>query len=463
MEASIEGVVASGLCIGCGGCAAKSISNGKLEMQVSIEGIYEPVLLDATLTENESQRAIAVCPFNPKPAPDRLNEDVIAKLFWGESSSHNEYIGLYKRLYAGYSVKERERASSGGLATWILKKLLNKGIVDGVLCVEGDNSNGFKYAHVNNVEDIGLASKTKYYPVTLTEVIDFIDASDSRFAITGVPCFIKAIRLRQMQDSNFSEKIKFTVGIFCGGYKTKGFTEYLIQKSGGTLDDNYEIDYRKKSVSGVSSDYSFSIKSLHEKNDKSIKMSAVGDMWGTGLFKPNACDFCDDMASELSDISLGDAWIEPYNRDPNGTNVVVTRSSLADEMVRESIENGELILDEITEEQVCLSQKGNITHRRKGLAHRLSLLKDDACGVKRVNVKRNYNLTFSMVQAQRTLVREKSLDLWAENKSELTFDNVMNKPLSRLRRLTVLNHLTRKEDFLRIVKKSFKKIIFFKI
>ena len=37
-----------------------------------------------------------------------------------------------------------------------------------------------------------------------------------------------------------------------------------------------------------------------------IKMSLLGDMWGTGLFKANACDFCDDVTA-VKDISLGDA------------------------------------------------------------------------------------------------------------------------------------------------------------
>jgi coenzyme F420-reducing hydrogenase beta subunit len=42
-------------------------------------------------------------------------------------------------------------------------------------------------------------------------------------------------------------------------------------------------------------------------------------MWGTGLFKSNACDFCDDVTTELADVSL-DAWI-PYNKDGLGNSV----------------------------------------------------------------------------------------------------------------------------------------------
>jgi len=455
MTSSIQRVIKTGLCIGCGGCAAKKISNGKLRMVMTGHGVYEPNLIAELLSEEEDERAMSVCPFNPKPSSGLLNEDVIARILFDEGSHHNENIGLYNRLYAGYSIVDREGSSSGGIASWILKKMLRDGIVDGVMCVVSDNFNGFKYSLVDTLEGLNGGSKTKYYPVTLNEIIDYIDATDGRFAITGVPCFIKTIRLRQLEDESFNNKIKFTVGIFCGGYKTKGFTEYLIQKSGGRGNNNYEIDYRKKSDVGMSSDYSFLIRSIDK--DSSIKMSEVGDMWGTGLFKPEACDFCDDMTSELADISLGDAWIAPYNSDPKGTSIIVTRSQLASELIREGLAVNELVLDEITEDQVELSQKGNITHRRRGLAHRLSLSKESILK-KRVGIRMSLNPLFALVQKQRLLVRRISLGYWAESKDYNKFDKVIRPHLKKLRWLTVLHHLTRKDDLLRIIRKVIRKL-----
>ncbi len=88
-------------------------------------------------------------------------------------------------------------------------------------------------------------------------------------------------------------------------------------------------------------------------------------MWVTGLFKANACDFCDDVTTELADISLGDAWLEPFNKDGKGTNVIVTRSELADEIIREGMKNDELSVEPLSLQRFLSSQQGSFNHRHK--------------------------------------------------------------------------------------------------
>jgi coenzyme F420-reducing hydrogenase beta subunit len=79
-------------------------------------------------------------------------------------------------------------------------------------------------------------------------------------------------------------------------------------------------------------------------------------MWGSGMFKNNACDFCDDFTTELADISLGDAWLNPYNQDGKGTNVMVTRSKLAEKLISDGIINKELSVDPLDFTQFLSSQ-----------------------------------------------------------------------------------------------------------
>lgn len=101
-------------------------------------------------------------------------------------------------------------------------------------------------------------------------------------------------------------------------------------------------------------------------------MRSVGDMWGTGLFKANACDFCDDVTTELADISLGDAWLAPYSNDGRGTNVIVTRSRLADEIIQTGMMKGSLVIEEIHPEKFIASQQGSFNHRHDGLLYRIN-------------------------------------------------------------------------------------------
>ncbi|WP_150299123.1 Coenzyme F420 hydrogenase/dehydrogenase, beta subunit C-terminal domain [Pseudomonas profundi] len=44
-------------------------------------------------------------------------------------------------------------------------------------------------------------------------------------------------------------------------------------------------------------------------------MKEIGDIYGEGPFKENACNFCEDVTIELADISLGDASLQPYSQD----------------------------------------------------------------------------------------------------------------------------------------------------
>src|SRR5699024_11089909 len=108
-------------------------------------------------------------------------------------------------------------------------------------------------------------------------------------------------------------------------------------------------------------DYSFSCEN-EDGETKGVKMREVGDMWGTGYFKNNACDFCDDVVAELADISLGDAWIDPYKKDGRGTNIIITRSKLAEKIIKNGIKANELCVDPISKEDTEQSQRGGFNH-----------------------------------------------------------------------------------------------------
>ena len=104
----------------------------------------------------------------------------------------------------------------------------------------------------------------------------------------------------------------------CGGLKSTFFTEYLVDKSEVSVDNYYNPEYREKDYSLRASQYYFQVNDKSTKSSKQLKMWELGDMWGTGMFKANACDFCDDVTSELADISIGDAWISSHINDGRG-------------------------------------------------------------------------------------------------------------------------------------------------
>src|SRR5690554_374196 len=136
-------------------------------------------------------------------------------------------------------------------------------------------------------------------------------------------------------------------------------------------------------------------------------MREVGNMWGTSYFNCNAYDFGSDVTAELADISLGDAWLKPYSNDGRGTNVIITRSLLADKIIQEGLANGELEIDKISTETLKLSQGGGIRHRQIGLKYRLKLQKKKGLLTPQIRkrILQNIPIEFQLVQKQRMKMR----------------------------------------------------------
>ncbi|ABZ76058.1 4Fe-4S ferredoxin iron-sulfur binding domain protein [Shewanella halifaxensis HAW-EB4] len=437
----INAVVKNDMCIGCGVCAAYCKSNS-IEMKVNQYGFYTANPVGQCNCEG---KCIKVCPFNPEPDELIKTEDEIAKVFLTETTKQHRKIGRYINTYVGFSLKHRAKSSSGGIATYTLTKLMQRGEIQHVISVKSDdNPNAhYEYSISSNIEELNNAAKTKYYPVTLAVALKKIKELDGKVAIVGVACFIKAIRLAQREDHYFQNKIGFLVGIICGGVKSTFFAEYLASKAGVSANEFSKPQFRIKDSTSTASDYSFGCLDK-ENSHKNIKMKAVGDMWGTGLFKANACDFCDDVTTELADISLGDAWLEPYSNDGLGTNVIVTRSTLADEIITNGNENGDLSIEILPESVFLNSQQGSFNHRHDGLGFRIKSKTDRA---NLIPPKRFDNVKISpllkLIQLFRMKSRAKSLELWANNKSAVEFDNDISSCLFTLKFFTKINHYQR--------------------
>lgn len=162
-----------------------------------------------------------MCPFSN----DSKNETEIGKdLFEDYGTSFNEYTGYYLQNYAGY-VKEdsyRDNGSSGGMGSWIAAQLLEQDKVDAVIHVREstDIKNSlFEYQVSTNKEDLLSGAKSKYYPIELSHVMDYVKNNDGRYAIIGIPCFIKSVRLLSNKNNEIKDRIKYCIGLVCGHLK----------------------------------------------------------------------------------------------------------------------------------------------------------------------------------------------------------------------------------------------------
>ncbi|HEC2572724.1 TPA: Coenzyme F420 hydrogenase/dehydrogenase, beta subunit C-terminal domain [Raoultella ornithinolytica] len=431
---TIHRIIQNDLCTGCGACVSEDKTK-RSKMVWNDEGFYVPKIDESSdISTMES-----VCPFNLNKN-SVLDEDVLADEFLQDSVYSDLDIGKYIGLYAGYSCEYRETSSSGGMATFIFERLLKEKHVDYLFIVR-EFEGKYAYQLFNDAEKIKDISKTRYYPVTLESLFDCLDFLDGRVAVSGVACFIKSIRLKQHIHPEYKLKIPFLIGIICGGLKSKFYTDFLAQSSGCNTSYN-NVQYRVKNKNSFALDYKFSCFSNESNRIHVVDMQSLGDMWGTGLFKSNACDFCDDVTTELADVSLGDAWIPPYNQEGLGNSVVISRSPLADKIINGGINDGSLKLDVLDLNKVKASQQGSFNHRHKGLYYRVKNAKrqNKATPVKRIRFLQKQNFLFNIIQFLRLKTRAQSLSIWSKELNIEDFNKKLKPYLIFLKKITKLNH-----------------------
>jgi coenzyme F420-reducing hydrogenase beta subunit len=410
------------LCSGCGVCVSES--RGTLKMAWNEDGFLAPKAIKPNIPES----AVKVCPFNTNPDAVVKDEDAIAEILFPDSKFSDPRAGRFENCYVGYSREFRPTSSSGGIATYVLEQLLLRGIVQYLYVVKTDDHNGYKYAVCSSAEDVRSISKTRYYPVSMDDLFSIIDQSAGRVAVSGVACFIKAIRLKQHYCPEYRQKIAFTVGIICGGLKSKFYTDYLAQGAG--VKGGYtNPEYRIKEVKSTASDYSFSATDTQGKVHV-VKMRTIGNSWGAGYFKAKACDFCTDVLTELADISVGDAWLQNYRLDGMGNSIVLARSTLADNIIRNGIENGDLVMDEVSVGLIARSQNGGFNHKHGGLSYRVwaaTFFSRIPIPHVRQRLLNPMDISQAIVQVHRERTRSKSIKYWKESQDFSVFNRRMQK------------------------------------
>ncbi len=405
-------------CVGCGFCAG--FIESSLTMTRTTLGSYAPNLI-SDLSTSQYNTVVSICPF-----ANNLNETELARMAFGSENNikHNEAVGYYIQSLAGWVSDEEERLSStsGGIITWLSKTLLNTNTVQAVACVApsyADSGPKFKYKLITNAKDLDECRKSRYYPVEVSNILPVIRSFNGSVLFIGLPCFSKAMRLAMHSDPVLREKVKYIIGLFCGHLKTEYFSEYLIRSVGIVDTPVISMDFRKKTPGNKANDYSFEATSLDSDNNvvkRHIPMRKVfANSWTYNLFMLKACEYCDDVVAETSDISVGDAWLPEYNNDYRGTSIILTRNTFLTDLLLSHQSTGKLHLDKIPINKVIQSQLPTLQQRRTGLQYRLYLSQKKGLWHpnKRYPADRNScSLLYKAVQLLRLKTRSISLDAW---------------------------------------------------
>jgi coenzyme F420 hydrogenase subunit beta len=440
--------VSSDLCVGCGICVSMC-PDKNLGILTNKYGEYNPFFKQCCSID--CGLCYRVCPFGDgNPNEDEIGQKLFEACI---GSKHNPIAGYYNASFVGNVItqKHRVRSASGGLATWLLSRLLLKKCVDAVICVIPSNEPSalFKYTVIRKVEDVGSSAGSAYYPIELSEVLSYVKNTPGCYAITTLPCFAKGIRLAQMKCAALKERIAYVIGIACGQMKNKQYTEYVAELS-GVRNQLVKVNYRGKNDGQPSSNFYFSCENAYGKQGKIFWDEGVSEAWLSRWFTLNSCSYCDDVFAECADAVFMDAWLPEYITDWKGTNLVIIRNPSLIEILEGGTEDGDISLSSIEIDRIFQSQSGPVNFKLKSLHTRLRIAERKGLTVpqKRVLARRDINLFDRVLQNQLLIIQEESKKYYLDYRSGktislITFRRKMDpfqRRLSFMRKCETLIH-----------------------
>lgn len=370
-------VIEGGYCIGCGACTA--ISYSPFRIYFDEKGQYAATMSEPA-TSHPHIDPCRVCPF----AEGNPNEDSIAKSLFAANCSFDEKIGYFRSIWGGCVADESLHIArtSGGFCTWLLRQLLKRKMVDGivhVIPVQGKSL--FQYAISRSLDELNRNAKSAYYPVEMSAVLREIREKEGRYALVATPSFTKALRLLASVEPVFAERIRYCIGVISGHLKSSHYADLLAWQCGIEPGKLIGIDFRLKKPGRSAKSYATEVYFMTPEGKRMSRVvpasTLFGTYWGLGFLKYYADEYSDDVIGETADVSIGDAWIPKYSKNWKGNNIIVVRNENIHNLVQEGISSNELNFEALAPHDAMQSQNAGYRHRREGLLCRIRR-KDEA-------------------------------------------------------------------------------------
>lgn len=341
----IDWVVKKQLCSGCGACVVACPHNA-IEL---IEEDYNKPYLTNNLCK-ECGICIDVCP----------GVLLYNRILHSTKDVRDYAQGNILRSVLGFSKDNELRlnASSGGLISSILIKLLEMKQIDGAIVVKSGSFISNDVFIAISKEDIIEAKGSRYSPVSMCMGLDELKNLKGKFAFVGKPCEIEACNRMSHKLTWLKEKIVIKIAIFC--HHTPPYSQSLKLINFLNIDRNdvKNIQYRGNGWPGKIT--------IELKNSEKIGLPyRIG--WDKILSKKinTRCLLCDDPLGRFSDISVGDPWGYQCNEEEYGRSIALIRNRVGEGIV-DKLDN--TILEE-------LDNNNTVWDFQPGLTEKLSSLK----------------------------------------------------------------------------------------
>jgi len=340
----LKRIVENDLCTSCGTCAGVCPTNA-ISMLKNLSDIFVPKIHNAKC--NNCGLCAHICPSYQVKLKE-INKNVFNKL--PEDYVVGNYINSY--LAHATNIKTRMIGQSGGIITSLLLYALKEKLIDGAILVKMKKTNEPQIFIARSEEDIISGSKSKYCPVPMNIILKTIKNERGKYAYVGLPCHMHGIRNAENILPWLKERVVLHFGLICEGTLNFSFIKYLSSRIG--IDESLitHITYRDKSWRGWPGDLLVTLK-----NGELINLTKDYRTSVKPFFTPWRCYLCFDKLNTLADVSIGDPWLSTLQKDKLGSCIVVTRNTLAENLINQASGAGIIIKKTISIEHVLEAQK----------------------------------------------------------------------------------------------------------
>ena len=326
-------------------------------MKISRHGFYRPVEIQDTCVK--CHICLDVCPENTKEN--------------SEDGKNDEVFGKYVSIYGGWAKDPelRKSSSAGGTIRALASELLSSGKIDGFLTISPNKDMLLEpqVKLIEKAENLNEIAKSLYIPTEYSQAVEYLSKREGRYLVVGLPCQIAGLKNAQ----KYLKAEMVLVDLFCGRMVSRLLTEAYLRLFTKEKIENLSLDYRDK----TSGWYDFSLAIMDKLNGELItqetfRESIFGFLMNGKYFAQNSCFDCHYGYSGVGDITVGDFWKHEYKDESQGVSLIVTRSDLGEELLKEN-ENISLFQADISD--LYSAQSHLVRNHKYSRSKLLSVLK----------------------------------------------------------------------------------------
>jgi coenzyme F420 hydrogenase subunit beta len=343
------------LCISCGACKHACPAQTIHIQMNDAKGFYEPVIADESpCLTCETRPCLTVCP--------GYEENFVDLAGWSDPA---QQIGPYEAIYTGHNTdgEIRKRASSGGIIKELCRYYLESGQVDGVITLR--HIEGLEYAPdvYTEVEDVLRTPGSIYHNINFENAIEILKTRPGRYLLIAIPCQLTSIRKWERTcPEQVVGQIAVTVGLICGWMFTRHTLRHFARWQGVDYDDLQNATYRGGDKFGAlvletsAGGHAFSRRPNFWKDAHTIPYHVAFSR----TYNSQRCLLCVEHLNYLADIAVGDAWLDAFKHEKDGTSIIVVRKAEAGKAIEALMAAGRLVLKPATEQDVIDSQSADL-------------------------------------------------------------------------------------------------------